>query len=379
MIMLRLHVVTLTIVSFLFTLAIPFESRVLAMSKPAPEPTPKKTEGWLVPRELVESTDLKIVWQFNLPLSEQESLDKLFIFGSRLCALSSRNFLSCLNRADSNVLFSGNIAPPGLPLAGIECFKDELITIVGNKFNEISIESGVQKASMPVSAGSTCPVVRNDDFFYIAGQDRRLHALKASNKILAFDAAAENDSRINSVLADQDFVVFATDKGNVICIRADKPVKLWQFDAPAAAVPPIVRDANSLYFACRDTNIYRLNLSSGDLVWKYQTQAVLDTAPQVGATVIYQYIPDVGLIAVNKETGKQIWQVDNGAGLLAESGDKAFVITKAGLLIAMDNVKAKQLYAVNIGKPVKFAFNSLDSKIYIADAQGRLACLEPVR
>jgi outer membrane protein assembly factor BamB len=249
---------------------------------------------------------------------------------------------------------------------------------VGNKLNEISIESGVQKTSMSISAGSTCPVVRNDDFFYIAGQDRRLHVLKASDKILAFDAAAENDSRITSVLADQDFVFFATDKGNVICIRADKPVKLWQFDAPAAAVPPIVRDANSLYFACRDTNIYRLNLS-GDLVWKHQTQAILDTAPQVGAKVLYQYIPDVGLIAVNKETGKQIWQVDNGAGLLAESGDKAFVITKAGLLIAMDNVKAKQLYAVNIGKSVKFAFNSLDSKIYIADAQGRLACLEPVR
>ena len=189
--MLKLQVVTLTIVSFFFTLVMPFESLVLAMSKPAPEPTPKKTEGWLVPRELVESTDLKIVWQFDLPLSEQESLDKLFIFGSRLCALSSRNFLSCLNRADSNVIFSGNIAPPGLPLAGIECFKDELITIVGSSLNEISIESGAQKASMPIATGAVCPVVRNDDFFYIAGFDKRLHALKASNKILAFEAAAE--------------------------------------------------------------------------------------------------------------------------------------------------------------------------------------------
>ena len=179
-------------------------------------------------------------------------------------------------------------------------------------------------------------------------------------------------------MADQDFVIFATDKGNVICIKADKPAKLWQFDAPAAVVGPLVRDANSLYFACRDTNIYRLNLS-GDLVWKYQTQAVLDITPLLGAKVIYQYITDVGLISVNKETGKQIWQVDNGVGLLAESGDKAFVITKAGVIVAMDNAKAKQLYSVNIGKSVKFAVNTIDSKIYIADAQGRLACLEPIR
>jgi hypothetical protein len=347
--------------------------------RPAPPPDIKATEGWLVPRDLAESADLKILWQLNLPLNEQESLEKLFVFGNRLCAFSSRNFLSCLNRTDSNVLFSGYIASQEWSLEGMEYFDDELITIVGSSLVEISIESGARTSATPISSGVTCPVVRNNDYFYIAGHDRRLHALMAGNKVLAFEAAAENDSLITSVLAGRNFVIFATDKGNVICIRDDRPFKLWQFDAPAAIVPPIVRDADSLYFACRDTNIYRLSLSSGDLVWKYQTQAILDSSPQIGAEVIYQHIPDVGLIAVSKQTGKQIWQVDNGVGLLAESGDKAFVITKAGVLVAMDNVKAKQLYTVDIGKPVKFAVNTIDSKIYIADSQGRLACLEPVQ
>jgi outer membrane protein assembly factor BamB len=377
--MMKLQIVTLTIVLFLFAMVIPFESPVSAMSKPAPEPVVKKTEGWLVPRGLVEMTDLKIVWQFNQPLGEGESLDKMFIFGNRLCTLSSQNFLSCLNRADGNVIFSGSIAAPGLPVTGMEYFKNELITIVGSSLVEISMETGDQKASMTIATGTTCPVVRNDDFFYIAGLDRRLHALHVENKVLAFEAAAENDSLITSVLAEGDVVVFGTNKGNVICIAADKAFKLWQFDAPAAIVPPIVRDGDSLYFACRDTNIYRLDLSSGKLVWKYQTQAIVESEPQVGAKVIYQQVPDVGLVAVNKESGKQIWQVDNGAGLLAESGDKAFVITKAGVIVAMDNVKAKQLYTINIGKPVKYAVNALDSKIYIADTEGRLACLEPVR
>jgi hypothetical protein len=376
--MIKIKTVLLTSVSLLL-LAVCSCNKLTSIFKPAPAQVIKKTEGWLVPRELVESTDLKIVWQFNLPLSRRESLNRMYIFGNRLCALSSRNFLTCLNRADGNVIFSDNIAPPGLPLVGIERFKDELLTIVGNKIIEISIESGVQKPSTTIAAGATCQVVRNDDFFYIAGLDKRLHALKAGNKVLAFEAAAENDSLITSVLAEPNFVVFATDKGNVICIKDDKPAKLWQFDAPSAIVPPVARDADSLYLACRDTNIYRLNLSSGDLVWKYQTQTLLDNAPLLGAKVIYQYIPDVGLIAVNKETGKQIWQVDNGVGLLAESGDKAFVITKAGVLVAMDNARAKQLYSVDIGKPVKFTDNTIDSKIYIADAEGRLACLEPVR
>jgi outer membrane protein assembly factor BamB len=370
--------VQLTLISLLL-LAVCSCNKKAAIYRPEPPPDTKVTEGWLVPRELVEMTDLKIVWQLNLPLNGQESLDKLFVFGNRLCALSSHNFLSCLNRTDSSVLFSGNIASPDLSLAGMEFFNDELLTIVGSSLVEISIESGARKAATPITTGATCPVVRNDDFFYVAGHDRRLHALMAGNKVLAFEAAAENDSLIISVMAAPDFVVFATDKGNVICIRDDRPFKLWQFDATAGVVPPLVRDADSLYFACRDTNIYRLNLSSGDLVWKYQTQAILDSSPQIGAEVVYQHIPGVGLVAVSKQTGKQIWQVDNGVGLLAESGDKAFVATKAGVIVAMDNVKAKQLYTVDIGKPLKFAVNTIDSKIYIADAQGRLACLEPVR
>jgi outer membrane protein assembly factor BamB len=343
----------------------------------APLMSAQDDSRWLIPRSRVASTDLKIVWQFNLPLADTESLDQLLVFGNRLCALSSRNYLVCLNRTDGNVMFSSSIAPAGLPLAGLESYQGELITIVGNKFVEINADFGTEQTSTNLTCGTTCPVVRNDSFFYVAGSDKRIHVLKANNKVQVFEVAAENDSLITTVLADQEFVIFATDAGNVICIAADRPRKLWQFDAPDAG--HLVRDANSIYFACRNTNVYRLELSSGHLMWKYQTQAILDSAPQSGNKVVYQRIPDVGLIALDKKTANLLWQVPGGMGLLAESGDKAFIITKAGLLVVMDNTKAKQLYSVDIGQPVKYATNTTDSKIYIADAKGRLACLQPAQ
>ena len=224
-----------------------------------------------------------------------------------------------------------------------------------------------------------CPVVRNESFFYIAGADRRIHALKADDKVKVFEAAAENDSRITSVLAENDFVVFATEAGNVIRIATDKAVKIWQFDAASAVVGPIVHDTTSLYFACRDTCVYRIELSSGKLLWKYQTQGILDAAPQLGGKLVYQCVPNMGLAAINKQTGKLIWQVKDGAGMLSESGDKTFVVTKSGVLVAMDDTKAKQLYSVNVALPVQYAANTTDSRIYIADAQGRIACLEPAK
>jgi len=333
---------------------------------------------WLVPQGKLEPTELKIVWQYNLPMAKHETLSQLQVFEHHLYALSSRNYLSCLNRADGNVMFSSFVAPAGLPLTGLEFHEGELITIVGSKLIEISADAGTEQTSTHITSGVTCPVVRNDSFFYVAGGDKRLHVLRADDKVQLFEVAAESDSTITSVLADNEFVIFATVKGNVICISPDKPVKLWQFDAPGA-IAGVVRDSTSLYVACRDTNIYRLDLTSGKLLWRYQTQAILDASPQSGDKVVYQHIPDVGLIALDKQTGRLLWQLPEGMGLLVESGNKAFVITETGLLVVMDNVKAKKLYSVDIGQTVKYATNTADSKIYIADTKGRLACLEPAR
>jgi outer membrane protein assembly factor BamB len=112
-------------------------------------------------------------------------------------------------------------------------------------------------------------------------------------------------------------------------------------------------------------------------LWKYQTQGILNAASQLGSKLIYQHIPDMGLAAIDKKTGKFVWQVKDGAGMLSESGDKTLVITKDGHMVAMDSAKAKQLYSIYFGLPVKYATNTADAKIYIADKEGRIACLEP--
>ena len=336
-------------------------------------------DRWLVPRGMVASTELKIVWQFNLPMANGETLNDMLLCGSRLCTLSSGNYLSCINKADGNVMFADLIAPVGLPVVDFESYKGELLTMVGNKLIEISVDFGSQKTTTRIDTSVVCPIVRNESFFYVAGADKRIRALKADNKVKVFEVAADNGSGITSVLAEDKFVVFATEAGNVVRIAADKPAKVWQFDAPSAVIGPVVHDETSLYFACRDTCVYRIELSSGKLLWKYQTQGVLDSAPQLGGKLVYQFVPDMGLVAIDKQTGKLVWQVKDGAGMLSESGDKTFVITKGGVLAAMDNVKAKQLYSVNIALPIKYVTNTADSKIYIADTDGRIACLEPAK
>jgi len=340
------------------------------------------TEGMqrLVLPELLKQAELEILWETKLPIKMGENLERLFILGNCIYGLSNQNFLVSLNSETGNVIFSRSIAETDVPVVGLGLYKDELFSVVGTTLVEINPESGTERITKRPGLGVTCPAARNSSYFYFGGTNRRLHVLHSKDKVQVFEVTAKSDSTITSIVADDNSVIFATDDGNVISIAPDESrMRLWQFDAAGGIVWPIVKDGNSLFAASRDTNVYRLNARTGKFIWKYQTGAKLEKGPQVTAGVVYQYVRDEGLSAIDKESKKLLWQMADGVELLAESDGKAYVITKAGTLVVMDNKKAKQVYMVDLSGVSIYAANVVDSRIYIADKEGRIACLSPIR
>jgi outer membrane protein assembly factor BamB len=336
----------------------------------------------LVSPKLLEHANLKMLWENKLPIKKAESLEQLLILGNRIYAISDRNYTVSLNRENGNMIFGRVVAPDGLPVAGLKLYGDELISIAGTKLIEIDLDSGAQRKAVDVGFSIACPAARNSSYFYLSGVDRRLHTLRAEDMVQIFEVAADNESMITSIIADESSVIFATAAGNVISIMPDKPRRLWQFDAAGGIAGPIVKDGISLLFASKDTNVYRVDIVGlplrKQLVWKYQTAGVLNKAPRVTRGVVYQYVPGKGVTAIDKGGGTPLWSVPGGVDLLAEDKDKAYVITKNRTLVVMDNLSAKKLYSVNFAQVSRYAANITDSKIYIADEQGRIACLQPV-
>ncbi len=340
----------------------------------------------LISPELLKGAELEILWENKLPIKTGESLEQLFIpfdcakgkLGNRIYGLSDQNFMVSLNREKGNVIFSTSIAGVGLPVVGLGLYKDELFSVAGNKLVEINPDSGIERSAKRLEFGVACPAARNSSYFYIAGTDRRIHTFRSEDKVQVFEAAAEDDSMITSVVADEDFVVFATDTGSCVSITPDSPKRLWQFDAADGIAWPIVRDAGALFAASKDTNVYRLNVRTGKFVWKYQTGAMLEMGPRVTQGAVYQYVHNEGLVAIDRENGRRLWQLAEGVDLLAEAEGKAYVITNAETLVVMDNKKGKQLRSVNLAGVSRYAANVADSKIYVADKKGRIACLKPI-
>jgi len=89
-------------------------------------------------------------------------------------------------------------------------------------------------------------------------------------------------------------------------------------------------------------------------------------------------VGDKGLIAIDKKSGRILWQLPEGNDLLAEAAGKAYAITNLGTLAVMDNKKGKQLYSINLAEASKYVANVKDAMIYVADDDGRIACLRPI-
>jgi outer membrane protein assembly factor BamB len=354
---------------------------LLVLSNSSSDAAAEDDSFWLVSPELLKHAKLEMVWQTDLLFDQGEHLRELHILGNRIYALSNRNYIVSLDRVKGGVIFERSFGAVGLRIIGLELYNDELFSIVGSELVEVNPEFGTVRGTTALEFGAVCPPARNSSNFYLSGSDGRLHTLRADDKVQIFEAAAGNDSMITSIIADENFIVFGTDAGNAISITPGGPKLLWQFDAAGGIAGPIIRDGESLFFASKDTNVYRIdmidNMSDSEFVWKYQTAAMLDRAPRVTPEVVYQHVLYEGIFAINRESGKAMWSVPGGIDLLVEAAGRAYVIGK-GLLVVMDNKDARRLYSVNFAGVSRYASNMWDSKIYIANKSGRIACLKPV-
>ena len=305
----------------------------------------------------------------------------MYVFGRYIFILTDQNYLVCINRQPGTVRFAQQIAPPGLPVHKPFYYDEDLWFMVGADMVVLDPDNGVIVKSRnlkQLGGSAVCSMVRNEERIYVAGLNYRFLAINADDYLTSFAVSAPNNSKINSVTADKKLAVYTTERGNVIGITADAPKKKWQRDVAGNISAPMVKDGEHVYIPCQDTKLYKFNAKNGKDAWPipFQTgNAVLDS-PTVGKTVVYQYIDDHGLYAIDKDTGKKIWQVQDGINLIAENGPLAYVFASKGNLVVMDNEKAKMLYSVNLAGVTDHIVNTVDSAIYIADDDGRVMSIK---
>ena len=130
-------------------------------------------------------------------------------------------------------------------------------------------------------------------------------------------------------------------------------------------------------------SVYRVdvpNLYSKSFVWKALVPGIIQNKPRITNDMVYQCSlnNDSTISAIDRDSGRIIWEVQHGIELLAQSRGRAYVMTEDGKLVVMHNASAKQIFSVDFANVSRQAYNTIDSKIYIGDKAGRVACLVPL-
>lgn len=341
------------------------------------ERTPAKL---LVDSVLLGEAGLTMQWQASVPVKPRESIDRINIYGKYLFVMTDTNYMVCINRENGAMRFGVQLADPGLPICPPVWYEDKLWYMIGTTLKVLDPFSGVLKNEYTfesIGRSSVCNMARNESYLYVAGSERRLNALYLNGYWVAFQVTADDDSLITSLVGDNRRVIYATDTGRVVSISADGPRRNWQFNIIGQILAPVVMDDEGVYVSSTNTKLYKLGLDSGKMMWEYpfQAGAVLTDSVALGKQTIYQYAGVNGLYAVDKTTGREVWQLESGLGFITEAENRAYVMARNGVLAVMDNAAGAPLRMVNFAAVTDYAYNPYDSVIYVSDEKGRVAAI----
>jgi outer membrane protein assembly factor BamB len=344
---------------------------------PPPKLLPQPGE-LLVSPDLLWKADLEIDFSYVVPVQSSEKLKYFDIIDDRLYVVTSRNYLVSLDREKSSPVYSWQLAPASTTFSGLKKYYDQLYSIVGADLVSLDPQDGKQRLNQPLGFGPICPPARNKDFYYVPGTDRRVHVMNTSDMVPVFDVSANDNGAVVWVGAEDNFVAFATDAGTLAAMTPDRPDQLWRFEAAAAINAPVVYDGSRFIFSSMDAYVYAIDRYRGKLLWKYLTPALLTHSSKVTQNYVYQYVRGQGLLAINKNNGALAWRLPEGIDLLAENGNKVYIMAEHNKLVVFDNKKQVIFCEVEIPSVTKWVSNTADDRIYLADDTGRIACIKPI-
>ena len=331
----------------------------------------------LVPMKLIQEAGWSNNWQMNLPLKDNEQIDRMAVLGPNLFVMTDSNVMFCIDRDRGRVRFTRQLSAGRLPVHRPFYYDEKFWFIIGSEmlvFDPAAGDFVIKKKFHQVGSSAECGLARNEKYIYISGSTNRLHAFNVDGYWQQFTATADNDSLIVSTLATDEIVVFATRAGNVVGMAPDKPDKIWQYDTTGDIKGQLVLDGEDVYIGSFDSKLYKLSLFDGKLLWNspFHSGAPIRDSFAVGQEIIYLHNELNGLYGVNKETGKAIWQIPAGEGMICETPEKGFVYVSPGIVKVMDNRSGKELYSVNFFGVRRYAMNTTDATMYLADTKGRL-------
>jgi outer membrane protein assembly factor BamB len=354
-------------------------------------------------------------WSAPIPELKGDPCVNLYLRGSTLYAYARSNQVYGFSAAGGKLIFSDQVVGPTSPLRAPTLLPDNKVIFPAADTLEEYDRNGRRLRSLPLHEPTHSSGVAVGYTFYV-GLDSptggRLAALDLTPRVptevqvtqakrlnVSLEAEINRISTkwevltiagIQSTPAFFQGVVYAgTLDGKVWAIN-EQGSGIWSLPDGShvfRAAGPIHADLKiddfGLYVASEDGSLYCVDRGTGRVKWTYFAGTPLDVAPVVTPSVVYQYVPGTGVVAIDKRPlgfAKAKWINAQAVSVLSEDSHYLYALENDGYLMALDKTDGHRVFRGATNDLSVFATDEGNKvpTIYAATKDGTIIATDPV-
>lgn len=197
-------------------------------------------------------------------------------------------------------------------------------------------------------------------------------------------------SHIMAPVIDGNVVIAGNEFDSIRAYNKNSGQNLWKRFIAGGVTSNAHVYHGTVYFGAGDGHYYALDSKTGRTIWAFKVTSEGIGTPLVTAKVVYFVTGTNSVYAVDRKTGEQIWlftREDNseitvrGASEPTLVGDRLYVGLSDGYLIALDKTSGKLLWQKQLNSSLRFRDVDAkpvldDGRLYVSSYDGKLYCLD---
>lgn len=326
-------------------------------------------------------------WDVHLPFRRGEAVRDAFLVDENLYVTSTLGCFYVIQAQEGLLRWNTDLTDPAYTIfrpshlrsddgQGPLCVVTTTRTYLFNRYN------GDILASFTPDFAPGSGAVGDQKRLYIGGADGKVHCLmwnhpfgpKPLNK---WELLANGPVRTTPVLLGPDKLLFASQGGNVASCTAVDKAFVWQARTEDAILVDPWVDDSGVYVASLDRSLYKFDVNNGTLQWRRRFPEPLTTPPAVARSIVFQYSPATGLVAINADTGGDLWLRPDGLAYLSSRPGQAVILTQGGAVETVNLNDGQTVSRLGESGVARGVANAVDDRVIVWSSDGRIVCARP--
>lgn len=335
-------------------------------------------------------------WEADLALKD-DSVDRIFVRDDLIFVYTHSHKAYILSRSGGQVLNIDAVASAAIDLFPPVVLGDKLV-FPTNTTLEVYDRQGNRQRTINTENAIRSPAVGNKNVVYFGSE------YPGGSRLIAMDITRPSVVPIWQVMTPggalsaapalyQGIVYAGTQDGKIYAVSEDRsaiwPLEGGVFLTSGKIVADVKADQEGVYFASTDSKLYCVDRMTGKVKWQYFSGRPLTASPQVTADTVYQAVPEIGVVAIDKTKSKfpqygsgdnrdAKWIAPDAVEFLAADEQFAYMRTRDNRITAFDQKTGKQVFQSQRTDLQLFSANpDKDGLIFAATKGGKIYAIKP--